>query len=135
MTQPPSSHSPKAGSKQPKSQQAPMSGKVLTAKEAFNLLGHYHKQRSSHAPPAAAKHCTASIVAFVAEDHARLKKESAAFLEQLFLIWQNAGIDPEKIWKELKRRETLGGLLVSLNKKITTRKIPGQLKTHSTKLP
>lgn len=43
-------------------------------------------------------------------DHDKLVRESADLLYHLLVMWADAGIAPEEVWRELARREGVSGL-------------------------
>ncbi len=45
------------------------------------------------------------VVAALAEDRQRLTEESADLLYHLLVLWAEAGLTPEDVWKELEARK------------------------------
>jgi phosphoribosyl-ATP pyrophosphohydrolase len=51
-----------------------------------------------------------TLIELVRGDAEGVVKESADLLYHLFVAWADAGIQPERIWAELSRREGVSGL-------------------------
>ena len=67
------------------------------------------------------------VIEAVAGDHDKLIGESADVLYHLLVIWVDAGIEPEQVWAELRRREGTSGIAEKAARKLPpprTRKIP-----------
>ncbi|HTW29217.1 MAG TPA: phosphoribosyl-ATP diphosphatase [Acetobacteraceae bacterium] len=72
------------------------------------------------------------LIEAVAGNPAALIGESADVLYHLLVLWVDAGIEPEQVWAELRRREGVSGITekagrartLSLARVLRTRKIP-----------
>ena len=72
------------------------------------------------------------LIEAVAGNPAALIGESADVLYHLLVLWVDAGIEPEQVWAELRRREGVSGITekagrtrtLSLARALRTRKIP-----------
>ncbi len=67
------------------------------------------------------------LIEAVAGDKVKLVGESADVLYHLLVMWVDAGIEPEAVWAELRRREGTSGIAEKAARKLpapTTRKIP-----------
>ena len=51
-----------------------------------------------------------TVVAALCEDRSALVEESADLLFHLTVLWAEAGIAPEDVWRALERREGVSGL-------------------------
>lgn len=58
--------------------------------------------------------------------------ESADVLYHLIVLWVNAGIRPEEIWAELKRREGISGIAEKASR---AQSLPAALGVRTTKIP
>ncbi len=65
-------------------------------------------------------------------DHRALVAESADVLYHLILLWVDAGVRPEEVWAELRRRE---GASAIAEKATRARTLPLGLAVRSTKIP
>jgi phosphoribosyl-ATP pyrophosphohydrolase len=50
------------------------------------------------------------IIAALAGEREQLTKESADLLYHLLVLWADAGLAPDDVWRELARREGVSGL-------------------------
>lgn len=69
------------------------------------------------------------VIEAVAKNHTALIGESADVLYHLLVLWVDAGLRPEEVWSELKRREGMSGLAEKAARKMVlpgfpTKKIP-----------
>lgn len=69
------------------------------------------------------------VIEAVAKNRTALIGESADVLYHLLVLWVDAGLRPEEIWSELKRRENMSGLAEKAARKMIlpgfpTKKIP-----------
>lgn len=69
------------------------------------------------------------VIEAVAKNRTALIGESADVLYHLTVLWVDAGLRPEEVWSELKRRESMSGLAEKAARKISlpgfpTKKIP-----------
>lgn len=69
------------------------------------------------------------VIEAVAKNHTALIGESADVLYHLIVLWVDAGLRPEEVWCELKRREGMSGLAEKAARKMVlpgfpTKKIP-----------
>lgn len=69
------------------------------------------------------------VIEAVAKNRTALIGESADVLYHLMVLWVDAGLRPEEIWSELKRRENMSGLAEKAARKMIlpgfpTKKIP-----------
>jgi phosphoribosyl-ATP pyrophosphohydrolase len=53
---------------------------------------------------------TETVVAALSQDKDALVRESGDLLYHLLVLWAEAGINPEDVWKELESREGVSGL-------------------------
>jgi phosphoribosyl-ATP pyrophosphohydrolase len=51
-----------------------------------------------------------AVIELVRGNGGELVKESADLLYHLMVAWADAGVKPEQVWAELRRREGVGGL-------------------------
>ena len=65
-------------------------------------------------------------------NRAGLIGESADVLYHLIVMWVNAGVRPDEVWAELKRREGISGIA---EKAARARKLPRALGVRTTKIP
>lgn len=69
------------------------------------------------------------IIEAIGKNHTALIGESADVLYHLMVLWVDAGLRPEEVWSELKRREGMSGLAEKAARKMSlpgfpTKKIP-----------
>lgn len=69
------------------------------------------------------------VIEAVSKNHTALIGESADVLYHLLVLWVDAGLRPEEVWSELKRREGMSGLAEKAARKMSlpgfpTKKIP-----------
>ena len=72
------------------------------------------------------------LIEAVRGDKAALIAESADVLYHLLVLWVDAGVAPEDVWAELKRREGVSGIAekaarparMAIAAQVRTRKIP-----------
>lgn len=69
------------------------------------------------------------VIEAVGKNHTALIGESADVLYHLMVLWVDAGLRPEEVWSELKRREGMSGLAEKAARKMSlpgfpTKKIP-----------
>ena len=51
-----------------------------------------------------------ATIAAVMRDHENLVLESADVLYHLMVLWADAGVEPDAVWAELRRREGISGI-------------------------
>jgi phosphoribosyl-ATP pyrophosphohydrolase len=61
-----------------------------------------------------------------------LVAESADVLYHLIVLWVDAGVRPDEVWAELKRREGISGVAEKASR---ARKLPGIFGLGTTKIP
>ena len=57
-----------------------------------------------------------AVIAAVRGERAALVAESADLLYHLLVLWADAGIVPEEVWEELRRREGVSGIVEKANR-------------------
>ena len=73
------------------------------------------------------------LIEAMAGNRSALIGESADLLYHLLVVWVNAGITPDEVWRELERRE--GVSLVANQSKNALKKLSGTLNVGTTKIP
>jgi phosphoribosyl-ATP pyrophosphohydrolase len=71
------------------------------------------------------------LIEAVAGNHDALVAESADVLYHLIVVWVSAGVSPDEVWEELKRREGVSGIaekasrtVSAVARRLQTTKIP-----------
>lgn len=72
------------------------------------------------------------LIEAVAGNRDALVAESADVLYHLIVVWVSAGVAPEEVWSELKRREGVSGVA---EKAARARALPVALGLQTTKIP
>ena len=57
-----------------------------------------------------------TVIAAVRKDESELVSESADLLYNLVVLWVHAGVHPDDVWAEMKRREQMFGIAEKLPK-------------------
>jgi phosphoribosyl-ATP pyrophosphohydrolase len=72
------------------------------------------------------------IIEAVSGNRDALVAESADVLYHLIVVWVSAGVTPDEVWAELKRREGVSGVAEKASR---ARKLPVALGLQTTKIP
>ena len=108
---------------------------VLSRKGADPSVSHSARLLSRGTPKIAQKfgeEAVECLIEAVRGDKAALIAESADVLYHLLVLWVDAGVTPEDVWAELKRREGVSGIAekaarparMAIAAQVRTRKIP-----------
>ena len=108
---------------------------VLSRKGADPSVSHSARLLSRGTPKIAQKfgeEAVECLIEAVRGDKAALIAESADVLYHLLVLWVDAGVAPEDVWAELKRREGVSGIAekaarparMAIAAQVRTRKIP-----------
>lgn len=72
------------------------------------------------------------LIEAVTGDRDALVAESADVLYHLLVVWVSAGVEPDEVWSELKRREGISGIA---EKAARAKALPIALGLQTTKIP
>ena len=72
------------------------------------------------------------LIESVAGNHDGIVAESADVLYHLLVLWVSAGVTPDEVWAELKRREGISGIAEKASR---ARELPVALGVGTTKIP
>lgn len=107
-------------------------GTVLSRSEASPNESHSARLLARGTPKVAQKfgeEAVECVIEAIAKNRTALIGESADVLYHLLVLWVDAGLRPEEVWSELKRREGMSGLAEKAARKMVlpgfpTKKIP-----------
>jgi phosphoribosyl-ATP pyrophosphohydrolase len=72
------------------------------------------------------------LIEGVAGNHDGIVAESADVLYHLIVLWVSAGVTPDEVWAELKRREGISGIAEKASR---ARELPVAFGVETTKIP
>ncbi len=108
---------------------------VMSRRNADPAVSHSARLLSRGTPKVAQKfgeEAVECLIEAVAGNHDAIIAESADVLYHLILLWVDAGIQPDEVWAELKRREGISGVAEKASRAKT---LPVESGVATTKIP
>lgn len=108
---------------------------VLNRRDADPAVSHSARLLSRGAAKVAQKFGEEAVECLIegaAGNHDGLVAESADVLYHLIVLWVSAGVTPDEVWTELKRREGISGIAEKASR---ARTLPVALGLETTKIP
>ncbi|MBN8875686.1 MAG: phosphoribosyl-ATP diphosphatase [Rhodospirillales bacterium] len=108
---------------------------VMSRRDADPAVSHSARLLSRGMPKVAQKfgeEAVECLIEAVAGNREALIAESADVLYHLLVVWVSAGVSPDQVWAELKRREGISGIAEKASRAKT---VPVKLGIQTTKIP
>lgn len=108
---------------------------VMSRRDADPAVSHSARLLSRGMPKVAQKfgeEAVECLIEAVAGNREALIAESADVLYHLLVVWVSAGVSPDEVWAELKRREGVSGIAEKASRAKT---LPVALGVQTTKIP